>query len=189
MSGQSQEQVVERAQAGDRVAFGALVERHSRDVFRLAFRITGNEQDAEDAVQETFLKAYQRLASFEARANFSTWLYRVTSNTAIDVLRRRKRLAERSSPEHEPELESAASVAPRQEGHIFGGELRDRIDGVLTGLSELERSAFVLRHYQECSIDEICGALDVSTSGAKQAIFRAVRKVRRALEPVARTTI
>src|SRR2546422_9251607 len=79
-----------RARQGDSEAFRALVERHSRSVFRLAYRMTGNEQDAEDVVQETFLKAYRQLGRFESRANFSTWLHRIAVNCSIDLIRGRK---------------------------------------------------------------------------------------------------
>src|ERR1043166_4872389 len=72
--------VLARAQQGDSDAFRSLVERHSRSVFRLAFRMTGNEQDAEDVVQESFLRAYRQLGRFESRANFGTWLYRIVAN-------------------------------------------------------------------------------------------------------------
>ena len=72
--------VVSRARAGDDEAFRALVERHSRSIFRLAYRMTGSESDAEDVVQETFLRAYRQLNRFEARANFGTWLYRIGVN-------------------------------------------------------------------------------------------------------------
>src|SRR5205814_5454294 len=82
--------VLARARQGDSDAFRALVERHSRSVFRLAFRMTGNEQDAEDVVQETFLKAYRQLGRFESRANFGTWLHRIAVNCSIDVIRGRK---------------------------------------------------------------------------------------------------
>src|SRR5437660_3976742 len=82
--------VLARARQGDNEAFRALVERHSRSVFRLAFRMTGNEQDAEDVVQETFLKAYRQLGRFESRANFSTWLHRIAVNRSIDLIRGRK---------------------------------------------------------------------------------------------------
>src|SRR5213594_1524854 len=80
-----------RARQGDSEAFRALVERHSRSIFRLAFRMTGNEQDAEDVVQETFLKAYRRLGQFEQRAHFGSWLYRIAANCAYDALRARAR--------------------------------------------------------------------------------------------------
>src|SRR3984957_943495 len=81
---------VERAQSGDSDAFRALVEQHSRSVFRLAFRMTGNEQDAEDVVQESFLRAYRQLGRFESRANFSTWLYRIVANCSIDLLKAKR---------------------------------------------------------------------------------------------------
>src|SRR5258708_14925170 len=76
-----------RARQGDREAFRALVERHSRSVFRLAYRMTGNEQDAEDVVQESFLRAYRQLGRFESRANFGTWLYRIVANCSVDLMR------------------------------------------------------------------------------------------------------
>src|SRR3989304_5324867 len=92
------EDVLARARSGDQAAFGIIVEGYSRDVFRLAFRITGNEEDAEDAVQETFLRAYRKLEGYEARANFGTRLYRGRANTPIDALRRRKRTFDRTAP-------------------------------------------------------------------------------------------
>src|SRR5919197_6243800 len=79
--------VLARARQGDSDAFRALVERHSRSAFRLAFRMTGHEQDAEDVVQESFLRAYRHLGRFEARADFGTWLYRIVANCAVDLMR------------------------------------------------------------------------------------------------------
>src|SRR5258708_33801773 len=81
---------IERTIAGDRDAFRLLVERHSRNVFRLAYRMTGNQQDAEEVVQEAFLRAYQKLTQFASRANFGTWVYRIAANYAIDRIRQRK---------------------------------------------------------------------------------------------------
>ena len=86
---------VERARAGDSDAFRLLVEQHSRSIFRLAFRMTGNEQDAEDVVQETFLRAYKQLDRYEARSSFSTWLFRIASNYSLDLIRMRKRHEEK----------------------------------------------------------------------------------------------
>src|ERR1700730_4506280 len=90
--------VLARARQGDNDAFRALVERHSRSVFRLAFRMTGNEQDAEDLVQETFLRAYRQLGKFDGRAGFSTWLYRIAANCSLDLIRARKRRQEQQVP-------------------------------------------------------------------------------------------
>src|SRR3954468_22980093 len=81
---------VAAVRAGDREAFRLLVEKHSRTIFKLGFRMTGNEQDAEEVVQETFLRAYRKLDHFESRANFGTWLYRIATNCSFDLLERRK---------------------------------------------------------------------------------------------------
>src|SRR5579864_5041256 len=85
---------VTRARSGDSDAFRVLVERHSRSLFRLAFRMTGNQQDAEDVVQESFMRAYKQLAKFDERASFGTWLYRIAANCSLDLVRSRKRRSE-----------------------------------------------------------------------------------------------
>src|SRR5277367_6119376 len=89
-------EAAEEARKGNQLAFRVLVERHSRSVFRLAFRMTGNEQDAGDMVQETFLRAYKQLHRFDGRAAFGTWLYRIASNCSLDLLRTRRMRNERS---------------------------------------------------------------------------------------------
>src|ERR1700751_3947250 len=83
-----------RGRAGGRGALRVLVERHSRPLFRLAFRMTGNEQDAEDLVQESLMRAYRQIGKFDERASFATWLYRITVNCSLDLLRARKRRSE-----------------------------------------------------------------------------------------------
>src|SRR5579862_6573318 len=107
--------LIERAQSGDSDAFRLLVEQHSRVIFRLAFRMTGNEQDAEDVVQETFLRAYKRLSDYEARASFSTWLYRIASNYSLDLIRSRRRheeKRERGSSEQRDILQAIPESSP-----------------------------------------------------------------------------
>src|SRR5215813_485486 len=89
---------VTKARAGDADAYRILVERHSRALFRLAYRMTGNEQDAEDVVQESFLRAYKQLAKFDERASFGTWLYRIAINCSLDMVRARKRRNEQLAP-------------------------------------------------------------------------------------------
>src|SRR5258707_14021846 len=89
---------VAQVRAGDSDAFRVLVERHSHSVFRLAFRMTGNQHDAEDLVQETFLRAYRQLGKFDGRASFGTWLYRVAANCSLDLIRLRKRRQEQQVP-------------------------------------------------------------------------------------------
>lgn len=179
---------VARARAGDEGAFRALVERHSRAVFRLAFRMTGNEQDAEDVVQESFLKAYRRLDQFESRANFGSWIYRIAANCAYDLLRSRARRDERPLAEDDPDavdpLSSLPADDPSPERLVFGTEVRSRMIAAFARLSARERSAFVLRHYEGLTIEEIGKALDIDTNATKHSVFRAVRKLREALLPL-----
>ena len=179
-----------RARDGDTEAFRVLVERHSALVFRVAYRLTGNEDDADDVVQETFLRAYSRLDLFEDRANFASWLYRIAANCAYDVLRRRARHAKRFAPADEVEdgADRFDSGDPAPDRLVFGGEVRRKVETVLEGMSAAERSAFVLRHCEGMSIEEIGNALDLDTSATKHSIFRAVKKLRRALAPLAGTT-
>src|SRR5258708_6371779 len=109
----------EAARTGDQRAFRVLVERHSRSVFRLAFRMTGNEQDAEDSVQETFLRAYKQLHRFDGRSAFGTWLYRIAVNCSLDLIRARKSRHELQASPTSGEtfdwLDQASSHAPSPE--------------------------------------------------------------------------
>jgi RNA polymerase sigma-70 factor (ECF subfamily) len=182
--GEDEAQAVTRARGGDNEAFRFLVERHSRDVFRLAFRMTGNEHDAEDVVQETFLKAYRKLSAFEERAQFGSWVHRIAANCAYDLLRARVRHDERLERTEGPDGDRTLTVAaddPSPERLLAGREVRRRLRAALARMSALERSAFTLRHVEGMSIAEISRALDLDASAAKQSVFRAVRKLRMAL--------
>jgi RNA polymerase sigma-70 factor, ECF subfamily len=177
--------VLARARQGDGEAFRALVERHSRSVFRLAFRMTGNEQDAEDVVQESFLKAYRQLGRFESRANFGTWLYRIVANCSVDLMRAKQARHDQTKSESLEEVIDVASVsAPGPERLAQSGEIQRRVAEALGGLSPLERAAFTLRHYEGRTIEEISSTLGLGTSAAKHSVFRAVKKLRAALEPL-----
>jgi len=188
---QADEAAVALAQAGDEDAFRSLVERYSRAIFRLAFRMTGNEQDAEDVVQEAFLRAHQRLGQFESRSNFATWLHRVAVNCALDFMRVRRR--------HDTGREEIDTVGadgtrplpasdPAPDRLLFGAEIQQRVTAVLAGLAPKERAAFVLRHFEEMSIEDISRTMGVRADAAKNSIFRAVRKLRKELEPMMSVT-
>ncbi len=168
----------EAARKGNQLAFRVLVERHSRAVFRLAFRMTGNEQDAEDMLQETFLRAFKQLHRFDGRASFGTWLYRIAANCSLDLIR-----ARRVRREQQPGPDATASPEPSPERVTRGKQLAGLLDQALDQLSEAERTAFVLRHFEGCTIEEIAKVLGVRNSAAKQSVFRAVQKLRCALEP------
>src|SRR5713226_2811009 len=177
--------VLARARQGDSDAFRALVEQHSRSVFRLAFRMTGSEQDAEDVVQESFFRAYRQLGRFESRANFGTWLYRIVANCAVDLMRARQARHDQARGESLDESAAAtASDRPGPERLAESAEIQRHVAEALGGLSPLERAAFTLRHYEGRTIDEISRTLGLGTSAAKHSVFRAVRKLRAALEPL-----
>lgn len=181
---------VERTLAGERDAFRVLVERHSAQLFRLAYRMTGNEHDAEEVVQEAFLRAYRNLGQFGSRANFGTWAYRIAANYAIDRMRQRKKEDSRrkvaSEPAEEQEqdpLDLVADERPNPDRLAVNNELRKKMQDALKNLSYSERTAFVMRHWEGCAIEEIAAVLKSTTSAAKNTVFRSVQKLRRALEP------
>jgi RNA polymerase sigma-70 factor (ECF subfamily) len=184
----AEEFVLAQARAGDRKAFRTLVERHSRAVFRMAFRVTGNEQDAEDVVQETFLKAYTELARFEARAGFGTWVHRIAANCSIDLIRRRPKHVVRGDEDAQPLMARLASPAPGPEREAAGQQIRRHIEAVLAALTPLERAAFTLRHLEQRPVEEISAALGQSPAATRHSIFRAVAKMRRELAPLVRTS-
>ena len=181
--------VLARARSGDSEAFRSLVEQHSRRVFQLAYRMTGNEHDAEDVVQESFLRAYRQLGRFEARANFGTWLYRIVANCAVDMLRAKRSRGDQAGRDaFDDRVMSEPSIGPGPERLAQSAEIERRVASALNDLSPIERAAFTLRHYEGRSIDEICRALNLKTSAAKHSVFRAVKKLRVALEPLRVTT-
>ena len=173
--------------AGDKEAYGTLVVRHSQALFRVAFRITGNEADAEDVVQEAFLRGYRKLEGFESRANFGTWIYRIAIHCALDRVRhRRGDETSRVGESNDPELDQlqVADQAAGPERLVLSGEIGAIQQAALSSLTATERTAFVLRHMEDCTTAEIGAALGIEPNAAKQAVFRAVQKLRRRLAPL-----
>lgn len=176
---------IARAGAGDAVAFRRLVDAHAGALYRVCARITGDRAIAEDAVQEAFLNAWRHLRDFDGRAAFSTWLHRIGVNAALEQMRRRGRV-EAALPEGEEGedlLTRALEARPGPERLARNAELRRDIEAELARMSVLERSAFVLRHHEGQSLEDISAALSLNVGACKQAIFRAVRKLRAVLEP------
>ena len=180
-----------RVLTGDRDAYRVLMDRHFHTVHRIAFRITGNPEDAEEAAQESFLRAYSRLASFRMDSTFATWITRIAMNTALNLVERRNRDLSQCAPrvaEESSAAENMVQVADQQAGPerlLLDREAATLRQAALAGLTPMERTAFTLRHMEELPIPEIAAALHVSTNSAKQAVFRAVAKLRQALTPVA----
>lgn len=164
--------------AGNKEAYAALVVRHSGKLFRVAFRITGNEADADDVVQEALLRGYQKLESFESRSDFGTWIYRIAVRCALDKIGG-KQAAETMVPERGEAQIAAQEAGP--ERLLLSGEIRAMQQMAMQGLSPTERTAFVLRHLEDRTTEEIATAMGIPPNAAKQSVFRAVQKLRRRL--------
>ena len=177
--------------AGDRDAYRVLMDRHFCSVARVAFRITGNEADAEEAAQEAFLRAYNKLPSFRQDSAFSTWIMRITMNTAINLVERRKRDLSYHAPRiaDEPSIaDHTVRIADRQAGpeaSLLNREATSLRQAAMAELTPMERTAFTLRHMEDVPMAEIATALNITSNSAKQAVFRAVSKLRRSLTPIA----
>jgi RNA polymerase sigma-70 factor (ECF subfamily) len=191
LANESDAMAIERTLGGDRDAFRVLVERHSHSIFRLAYRLTGNQHDAEEVVQEAFLRAFQKLGQFAARANFGTWVYRIAANYSIDLMRRKRKedarretpmISTQDNPEIDP-IDLLPDAAPSPERLTQSLELRSQIEQALAALSHAERTAFVMRHWEGCGIEEIAAVLNSNSGAAKNTVFRAVQKLRQMLEP------
>ncbi len=177
--------------AGDRDAYRVLMDRYFGTVTRIAFRITGNEADAEEAAQEAFLRAYNKLPGFRQDSAFSTWITRIAMNTAINLVERRNRdlsyqgprIADEPSPADHTVRVADTQASP--EGALLTREAAGLRQAAMSQLTPMERTAFTLRHMEDVPMAEIATALNVTTNSAKQAVFRAVSKLRQSLMPIA----
>jgi RNA polymerase sigma-70 factor (ECF subfamily) len=155
--------------------------------------MTGNQQDTEELVQETFLRAYKSLERFELRANFSTWLYRIAVNRTLDFLSARKTHMQTKDTYQivdNPDAEDGAQIqlpasGPGPDRLLLSAEMKQKIAGALGLLTPAERVAFTMRHMEGRSIEEISQTLNLKASAAKNSVFRAVQKLRQQLEPYA----
>ena len=175
------EELRRAAAGGDECAFGELVRLYENKVYTLALRICGDPEDARDAAQEAFLYAWRGLPSFRGDAELSTWIYRLTSNAAIDQLRRTKRQrGEVSLDDGELGL-TVRDSAPGPQEAAEGAELRSAVAAGLTRLSPDHRQVLSLREVQGLSYEEIAQVLEVDLGTVKSRISRARRALRKIL--------
>jgi RNA polymerase sigma-70 factor (ECF subfamily) len=185
-SGFDEAALVARAKAGDTAAFSELVKQYDRRVFRMAKQITQNEEDAEDVLQETFLKAYSHLDDFQGNSRFYTWLVRIAVNEALMKLRKRR--SDKSVPLDEPieigEDELVREIAvwdENPEDQYSREELAEILDEAVQSLKPAYRTVFVLRDIEELSIEETAKALNLSISAVKSRLLRARLQLREKL--------
>lgn len=177
---------LQAALQGDPEAFTQLVESYQRPVYNLCYRMLGNPQDAEDAAQETFLRAYKNLRRYDSTRSFSTWLLSIAAHYCIDQIRRQRMpmvsvedLPVPDLPDHSPGLETGLS---RKEEQL-------RIRSLLNSLDPIDRAAVVMYYWYDFSYDEICQALSLTLSAVKSRLHRARRSMaeeweRRSVAPV-----
>ena len=174
-----------RLARGDREALGPLMERHHRRLYRLALSYLRNADEALDAVQEVFVKAYQHAARWDGGSEVGPWLTRIAVNHSIDRYRRgRRRLAAETPLDEETGDRDVRLTTddPSPERRVLGREVGERIASVLRSLPERQRAVFVLRHYDEMPLEDIARTLDMSLGTVKSSLHRAVHHMRERLE-------
>ena len=179
-------ELVRQAKEGNLPAFSELVQRHERKIFRLTQHVTGNREDAEDALQEAFLKAFSRLSQFQGESQFYTWLVRIAVNESLMKLRKRKATATLSLDEP---IQTDGDFLPREHAHWDPNpeqkyqqqELREILDRAVQSLPPLFRAVFVLRDLEELSTDETAQLLQLSVPAVKSRLLRARLQLREKL--------
>src|ERR1700726_4633309 len=178
--------LVQAAKRGDDSAFEELVRRYDRNVFRIAQHITQNREDAEDVVQEAFLKAYGNLAQFQEQSKFYTWLVRIAVNEALMKLRRRRTertvsLDEDIKTEDDSLPREIADWSPNPEQQYTQSELREILSKTIQGLPPGFRTVFVLRDVEGLSTEETAAALELRVPAVKSRLLRARLQLRERL--------
>ena len=178
--------LVDAARTGDIKAFESLVRRYDRNVFRIAQHITQNREDAEDVVQDAFLKAYQNLGQFQGQSKFYTWLVRIAVNEALMRLRRRRpermiSLDEDVKTEEDSMPREVADWSPNPEQQYSQAELKEILGKTIQGLPPSFRTVFVLRDVEGLSTEETAATLDLSVPAVKSRLLRARLQLRERL--------
>jgi RNA polymerase sigma-70 factor (ECF subfamily) len=184
----SEENLVAAAKSGQRAAFGELCRRHANKVFRVTHRITRNREDAEDAVQDSFLNAFIHLKDFDGRSQFATWLTRIAINSALMRLRKRRGIREVPIDEPSPAAEPGRDYqvpdrAPNPEEAYRLNERKEVVSTAIGGLLPRARTVVEFHQLQEYSLRETAQILGISTAAAKTRMFHARAELRRMLQP------
>ncbi|MBP1656338.1 MAG: polymerase, sigma-24 subunit, subfamily [Bacteroidetes bacterium] len=172
-------ELVDEVRAGNRQAFTELMRRHQEKIYWVARRMVGSHADADDIVQEAFIKAFLSLGDFRGEAGFYTWLYRIAVNLSLNALRKRHIV------EYLRESELAQMVFPaaKEDPHkdLENKELESQLARAVAKLPDKQRAVFIMRYYDEMSYEEIAYVLKTSVGGLKANYFHALRKVRQGM--------
>ncbi len=174
--------LIAAAKAGDRTAFDALVRATSAEIYTLAYRLTGDEEDARDVVQDAYLRAFRSIKRFRGEARFSTWMYRITANCAATYLAKRAKGRHDELSDEEPVADTRPDNDP--EAVAEAGALRDRVTAALAELPPRLRAVVVLRDIYDLPHEAIATELGITEAAAKVRLHRARRKLRERLFPM-----
>ena len=174
--------MIERASRGDAAAFNHLMAQHERRMYAVALRMCGNREDAQDCLQEAMLHVYRAIGGFKGQSSFSTWVYRITMNTCLDELRRKKNRQNTSLDNLLDMGWSPADESNAPEKQAMRSELRRNLNRAIQELPEEMRSAVVLRDIQGFSYDEIARMLEINVGTIKSRISRGREKLREKLK-------
>ena len=178
-------ELVNLARNGDLSAFRELVEKHKKNVYYLAFDLTRNHMDAEDASQDVFLKAFRSLKNFRGDSKFSSWLYRITVNTCLSLKSRTSYRVMKDSDNYEEvnevKIEMKNNYELNPEKNVESGFIQKNIEKALNKLTGREKTVFILRNDNEMSVDEIVKVLDLQPGTVRNLNFKALRKLRKEL--------
>jgi RNA polymerase sigma-70 factor (ECF subfamily) len=164
--------LVERLRTGEAEAFVALIRTYQRPLYNAAYRVLGNADDATDVVQAVFLKVVERLDGYDAQYKLFSWLYRITVNEAVDVLRRRQR-----EEPLEEDFDQAGPDHATPEAQLGASQRADLVQRALMSLKADDRIVITLRHFSELSYEEIAVVLDVSEKTVKSRIYEARQRL------------
>jgi RNA polymerase sigma-70 factor (ECF subfamily) len=164
-----------QAQHGDDDSFTNLVETYQKPVYNLCYRMLGEMEAAEDAAQETFLKAYQNLTRYDRERSFATWLLSIAAHHCIDKLRRRRFNSVSIDEDEEGQTDIPDHSAPDPESEIMKHQQRERLQDCLQSLDPTDRAAVAMRYWQDCSEVEIAQALNLTVPAVKSRLHRARR--------------
>ncbi|HYR27792.1 MAG TPA: sigma-70 family RNA polymerase sigma factor [Thermoanaerobaculia bacterium] len=180
----SDQELIDRTLAGDGNAYGILVERFQRKIYRVAYAVVRDESEADTITQDVFVQAYTNLGKFEGRAGLETWLTRIAINRSRDSLRRRKFVSlfvRRADDDESETMIEPVDDRPDPERQVMSGQLRVAIQRAEKSLSAQQKTIFRLRHYENLSLEEIADHLGLRAGTVRAHLFRAIHKVRKEL--------
>ncbi len=184
-SAEDDKALAQALQRGDEAAFEELVRRYQGRVYAVAYRVTGNREDALDVAQEALLKTYRKIHTWQPTGGFVPWLLRLTANHAIDHVRRRQRRREERLDEAFVPTSEGAPVEPSTLGTeraVRAREIDERVRASLVVLSPAQRTVFVLRHFEGLPLAEIAAELGCTVGSVKVHLFRSLKKLRKELD-------